>query len=53
MANPAINLEPVLLAITHWGDKYRPNPDGIRLQFSDKERGVPILAMHAVTEDEP
>ena len=31
------DLEPVLLAITHWGDKYRPNPDGVRLIFKDKE----------------
>ncbi len=45
------DLEPVLLAITHWGDKYRPHPDGPRLTFVDKERGVPILPMHAVTED--
>lgn len=45
------DLEPVLLAITHWGDKYRPNPKGLRLIFSDKESGVPILPMHAITED--
>lgn len=45
------DLEPVLLAITHWGDKYRPNPQGTRLIFKDKESGVPIQRMHAVTED--
>ena len=45
------DLEPVLLAITHWGDQYRPNPVGTRLVFTDKERGIPIQRMHAITED--
>ena len=45
------DLEPVLLAITHWGDKHRPNPDGTRLTFVDKETGVPIQPMHPITED--
>ena len=45
------DLEPVLLAITHWGDKYRPNPKGARLIFADKETGVPIQPIHAITED--
>ncbi len=45
------DLEPVLLAITHWGDKYRPHPKGTRLIFKDKETGVPIQPIHAITED--
>ena len=45
------DLEPVLLAITHWGDKYRPNPNGERLIFKDRETGVRIAPMHAITED--
>ncbi len=45
------DLEPVLLAITHWGDKYRPNPDGVRLIFKERATGIPIQPMHAVTED--
>lgn len=45
------DLEPVLLAITDWGDKYRPNPAGARLIFQDRETGVPIQPIHAVTED--
>lgn len=45
------DVEPVLLAITHWGDKYRPNPKGARLVFKDKASGVPIQPMHAITED--
>ena len=45
------DLEPVLLAITHWGDKYRPHPKGTRLIFKDRETGVPIQPIHAITED--
>lgn len=45
------DLEPVLLAITHWGDKYRPDPRGARLIFKDRKSGVPIQPMHAITED--
>ncbi|MEM9621161.1 MAG: helix-turn-helix domain-containing protein [Pseudomonadota bacterium] len=44
-------LETVLLAITHWGDKHRPNPAGTRLIFTERETGVPIQPMHATTED--
>ena len=45
------DLEPVLLALTHWGDKHRPNPKGARLLFVDKETRTPIQPMHPVTED--
>jgi len=45
------DLQPVLLALTHWGDKHRPNPKGPRMVFKDRETGVPIQPMHAITED--
>ena len=51
LTEAGLDLEPVLLALTHWGDKYRPNPKGARLVFADRETGVPILPIHAVTED--
>lgn len=51
LTQAGLDLEPVLLAITHWGDKYRPNPNGLRLLFKDRESGVPIQPMHAITED--
>lgn len=51
LTQAGLDLEPVLLAITHWGDKYRPNPNGARLIFSDRETGVPIKPIHAITED--
>ncbi|MEM6709749.1 MAG: helix-turn-helix domain-containing protein [Pseudomonadota bacterium] len=45
------DLEPVLLALTHWGDTYRPNPKGRRLIFKDRETGTEIRPISAVTED--
>jgi DNA-binding HxlR family transcriptional regulator len=38
-------LQPVLLAMTHWGDKYKPNPLGRRIVFVDRETGKPIQPM--------
>jgi len=36
------DLQPALLALTQWGDKYKPHPEGARLTFVDKESGNPI-----------
>ena len=42
-------LQPVLLSLTHWGDRYKPHPDGKRLVFVDRETGKPIrrMAVHS------
>ena len=50
LTQAGLDLEPTLLAMTHWGDKYRPNPDGARLIFKDRETGEPIQPIHAITE---
>src|SRR5215813_6701173 len=44
-----LDLQPVLLAMTHWGDKHKPNPRGKRLVFVERETGHPIqpMAVHA------
>lgn len=44
-------LQPVLLALTHWGDRHRPHPDGPRLVFVERSSGAPIRPMSAVSED--
>jgi len=38
-------LQPILLSMTHWGDKYRPDPEGDRLVFVDRRDGKPIQRM--------
>ena len=46
-----LDLQPVLLSMTHWGDKYKPHPEGERLVFVEKDTGRPIARMSAVSED--
>jgi DNA-binding HxlR family transcriptional regulator len=45
------DLQPVLLAMTHWGDHYKPNPRGERLVFVERATGKPIRPMSAVSQD--
>ncbi|MEH6591854.1 MAG: helix-turn-helix domain-containing protein [Halioglobus sp.] len=46
-----LDLQPVLLSMTHWGDKYRPNAEGDRLIFTERESGKPIRRMGVVSDD--
>ena len=46
-----LDLQPILLALTHCGDKYKPHPDGDRLIFVEKNTGAPIAPMSAVSAD--
>lgn len=45
------DLQPILLAMVHWGDRHRPNPQGARLIFVDRESGRPIRPMSAVSAE--
>jgi len=45
------DLQPLLLSMTHWGDKHRPHPRGQRLVFVDRESGRPIQPMTVRSED--
>jgi len=51
LTEKGIALQPVLLALTHWGDEYAPNPKGIRLEFVDRSTNLPIRRMSAVSQD--
>ncbi len=46
-----LDLQPVLLAMTHWGDRYRQHPEGPRLVFVDRASGVPIQPISAHAAD--
>ncbi len=50
LTEKGLDLQPVLLSMTHWGDKYKPNPKGKRLVFVERETGKPIqpMAAHAI-----
>jgi DNA-binding HxlR family transcriptional regulator len=49
LTEKGLDLQPVLLAMTHWGDKHRPSSKGQRVVFVDRESGQPIqpMAVHA------
>ncbi|NJN50475.1 MAG: helix-turn-helix transcriptional regulator [Gammaproteobacteria bacterium] len=45
LTDKGLDLQPVLLSMTHWGDKHQPNPKGTRLVFVERDTGKPIQAM--------
>jgi len=51
LTEKGLALQPVLLAMTHWGDTYMPNPSGKRLTFVDRRDGKPIKAMAVYAAD--
>jgi hypothetical protein len=42
LTEKGLALQPIMIAMTHWGDTYMPNPDGKRLTFVDRQDGKPI-----------
>lgn len=51
LTSKGLDLQPVLLAMTHWGDKHHPDPKGKRWIFVEKETGDPIQLMSAMSRD--
>lgn len=51
LTEKGLALQPVLLAMTHWGDKYKPDPRGKRLVFVERATGKPIREMSVVSKD--
>ena len=51
LTEQGLDLQPILLSMTHWGDKHRPHPKGDRLVFVDRETDKPIRRMAVISED--
>ena len=51
LTNKGLALQPILLSMTHWGDKFKANPKGIRLTFVERETGLPIRPMSAISQE--
>ncbi len=49
LTDKGLALQPVMIAMTQWGDTYMPHPDGKRLTFVDRRDGRPIkpIGIHA------
>lgn len=43
-------LRTVIISLIHWGDEFRPHPDGPRFYFEDRESGQPVRKMGIFTE---
>ena len=51
LTEKGLELQPVLLSMTHWGDKHKSNPNGKRLIFVDRKEGKPIQQMAVRARD--
>jgi DNA-binding HxlR family transcriptional regulator len=47
LTDRGLDLQPVLLSMTHWGDKHKPHPRGKRVVFVDRTTNQPIAPMSA------
>jgi len=51
LTRKGLDLQPILLAMTHWGDKYKADARGDRLVFVERSTGRPIRRMSVISED--
>jgi DNA-binding HxlR family transcriptional regulator len=51
LTDKGLDLQAVLLAMTHWGDRYKPNPKGDRVVFVERATGEPIARMGVRSHD--
>src|SRR5262245_18626881 len=51
LTEKGLDLQPVMLAMTHWGDKYKPHPRGDRIVFVERTTNQPIARMSAMSRD--
>lgn len=42
LTSKGLALQPIMIAMTHWGDEFMPHPDGARIQFIDRKNSKPI-----------
>jgi len=46
-----LELQPVLLSMTHWGDRHKPHAKGKRVVFVERSTGEPIAPMAVRSTD--
>lgn len=51
LTEKGLDLQPALIALTHWGDRHQPHPKGRRIQFVDRDTGKPIRPMAVIGAD--
>ena len=51
LTEKGLALQPILLSMTHWGDKYKSSTGGDRPVFVDRETNLPIRPMAVISAD--
>ena len=51
LTSKGLELQPVLLAMTHWGDRHKPHAKGKRVVFVERATGEPISRMAVRSAD--
>ena len=51
LTQKGLSLQPILLSMTQWGDKFKPNPRGKRLVFVDRFDHKPIQPIAVRSHD--
>ncbi len=51
LTEKGLELSPMLLALTEWGEKWAPNPKGRRIRFIERATGLDIGGVSAVSAD--
>jgi DNA-binding HxlR family transcriptional regulator len=51
LTEKGLALQPIMIAMTQWGDTYMPHPEGTRLTFVNRSDGRPIRKVGVYTAD--
>lgn len=51
LTDKGLDLQPILLAMTQWGDRWKGAPEGVRIEFIDRKSRQPIRALGPISED--
>lgn len=51
LTEKGLELSPMLLALTEWGEKWAPNPKGRRIRFVERSTGLDIGGVSAISAD--
>lgn len=51
LTEKGLSLQPILIAMTQWGERYLSHPDGERIAFIDRQTGMPIRRVGVYAED--
>jgi len=51
LTEKGLDLQPILLSMTHWGDAHKRDPRGERLVFVERATGEPIQPMRVMSQD--